>query len=89
VSRSHPVRALSKVGWSVRPLGFRSLSDAASGAGGKKVNLPSVEHTLVLRSEDVNHGLQHDLDKLGIAKTAREEKKRQRDAKLRKPRTRA
>jgi len=30
----------------------------------------------------VNHGLQHDLDELGIAKTAREEKKRARDAKL-------
>ena len=51
-------------------------------AGGKKVNLPSAEHSLVLRAEDVNHGLQHDLDKLGIAKTAREEKKRQRDQKL-------
>jgi hypothetical protein len=30
----------------------------------------------------VNHGIQHDLDNLGIAKTAREEKKRARDAKL-------
>ena len=50
-------------------------------AGGKAVNLPSKEHTLVLRAEDVNHGLQHDLDELGIAKTAREEKKRARDAK--------
>ncbi|HEV8415725.1 MAG TPA: radical SAM protein [Bryobacteraceae bacterium] len=48
-------------------------------AGGKPVNLPSKDHTLVLRAEDVNHGLQHDLDKLGIAKTAREEKKRARD----------
>ncbi len=51
-------------------------------AGGKAVNLPSADHTLVLRAEDVNHGLQHDLDKLGIAKTAREEKKRARDQKL-------
>jgi tetraether lipid synthase len=51
-------------------------------AGGKKVNLPSVEHNLVLRADDVNHGLQHDLDELGIAKTAREEKKRARDLKL-------
>src|ERR1700689_1816873 len=50
-------------------------------AGGKAVNLPSKEHTLVLRADDVNHGLQHDLDELGIAKTAREEKKRARDAK--------
>jgi uncharacterized radical SAM superfamily Fe-S cluster-containing enzyme len=51
-------------------------------AGGKPVNLPSKDHTLVLRAEDVNHGLQHDLDKLGIAKTAREEKKRARDKQL-------
>ena len=51
-------------------------------AGGKAVNLPSKDHTLVLRAEDVNHGLQHDLDELGIAKTAREEKKRARDKQL-------
>src|SRR5579885_1134762 len=51
-------------------------------AGGKKVNLPSTEHSLVLRTEDVNRERQHDLDHLGIAKTAREEKKRARDAKL-------
>src|SRR5437763_2306418 len=51
-------------------------------AGGKKVNLPTADHSLVLRADDVNHGLQHDLDKLGIAKTAREEKKRARDSKL-------
>jgi len=50
-------------------------------AGGKAVNLPSKDHTLVLRADDVNHGLQHDLDKLGIAKTAREEKARARDKK--------
>jgi len=50
-------------------------------AGGKAVNLPSKDHTLVLRADDVNHGLQHDLDEMGIAKTAREEKKRARDAK--------
>src|SRR5258707_5833008 len=55
-------------------------------AGGKAVNLPSKEHNLVLRAEDVNHGLQHDLDELGIAKTAREEKKRARDEKLRQTR---
>ncbi|MGI8742815.1 MAG: radical SAM protein [Bryobacteraceae bacterium] len=52
-------------------------------AGGKKVNLASTDHSMVLRAEDVNHGLQNDLDKLGIAKTAREEKKRARDEKLR------
>ena len=51
-------------------------------AGGKKVALPSAEHTLVLRADDVNRERQHDLDDLGIAKTAREEKKRARDAKL-------
>jgi uncharacterized radical SAM superfamily Fe-S cluster-containing enzyme len=51
-------------------------------AGGKNVNLPSKEHSLVLRAEDVNHRKQDDLDKLGIAKTAREEKKRARDSKL-------
>ncbi len=50
-------------------------------AGGKSVNLPSKEHNLVLRAEDVNKQRQHDLDDLGIAKTAREEKKRARDAK--------
>jgi len=51
-------------------------------AGGKKVGLTAAEHSLVLRADDVNHGLQHDLDEKGIAKTAREEKKRQRDEKL-------
>ena len=51
-------------------------------AGGKNVNLPTKEHTLVLNMEDVARGRQHDLDDLGIAKTAREEKKRERDAKL-------
>jgi len=50
-------------------------------AGGKNVNLPSKEHNLVLRAEDVNKLRQHDLDDLGIAKTAREEKKRARDLK--------
>src|SRR5262249_11958597 len=51
-------------------------------AGGKKVNLPAAEHSLVLRAEDVTRPRQHDLDDKGIAKTAREEKKRARDAKL-------
>jgi uncharacterized radical SAM superfamily Fe-S cluster-containing enzyme len=53
-------------------------------AGGKDVGLPAAEHSLVLRAEDVNHGLQHDLDEKGIAKTAREEKRRSRDEKLKK-----
>jgi 7,8-dihydro-6-hydroxymethylpterin dimethyltransferase len=51
-------------------------------AGGKQVNLPSKDHSLVLRAEDVSRERQHDLDVLGIAKTAREEKKRARDLKL-------
>ena len=51
-------------------------------AGGKKVNLPSSEHNLVLRADDVNRERQHDLELKGIAKTAREEIARARDAKL-------
>src|ERR1700760_1092481 len=51
-------------------------------ASGKAVNLPTKEHTLVLRADDVNRERQHDLDEKGIAKTAREEKIRARDAKL-------
>jgi 7,8-dihydro-6-hydroxymethylpterin dimethyltransferase len=50
-------------------------------AGGKAVNLKTKDHSLVLRAEDVNHAKQHDLDDLGIAKTAREEKLRARDEK--------
>jgi uncharacterized radical SAM superfamily Fe-S cluster-containing enzyme len=48
-------------------------------AGGKKVNLPSAEHSLVLDPEAVAAGRQTDLDEKGIAKTAREEKLRKRD----------
>jgi 7,8-dihydro-6-hydroxymethylpterin dimethyltransferase len=51
-------------------------------AGGKQVHLPSSEHTLVLRADDVNRARQHDLDDKGIAKTAREEKTRARDEKM-------
>ncbi|MBM3726112.1 MAG: radical SAM protein [Acidobacteria bacterium] len=51
-------------------------------AGGKAVPLESKTHSLVLRAEDVEKGLQHDLDDKGIAKTAREEKIRARDQKL-------
>jgi len=50
-------------------------------AGGKKVNLASAEHKLKLNEEHVNAGAQHDLDDLGIAKNAREEKLRARAAK--------
>ena len=49
-------------------------------AGGKKVPLVSVQHSLVLDMEAVNADIQHDLDDQGIAKTAREEKIRARNA---------
>ena len=51
-------------------------------AGGKKVRMEE-QHSdyLRLREEIVTNELQQDLDKLGIAKNAREEKKRARDAK--------
>ncbi len=49
-------------------------------AGGKKVPLVSVQHSLVLDMEAVNADIQHDLDDKGIAKTAREEKIRARNA---------
>ncbi len=52
-------------------------------AGGKAVGLKTTDHSLILRIEDVQHTKQTDLDKLGIAKTAREEKTRARDEKLR------
>ena len=51
-------------------------------AGGKKVSLEDEEHALYLRDTLVTNEVQHDLDNLGIAKTAREEKTRARDAKL-------
>jgi 7,8-dihydro-6-hydroxymethylpterin dimethyltransferase len=51
-------------------------------AGGKNVNLPSRDHSLILNLEDVNHGIQHDLDDQGIAKTAREEKLRKRNVEM-------
>jgi uncharacterized radical SAM superfamily Fe-S cluster-containing enzyme len=47
-------------------------------AGGKKVGLDSTAHSLKLIDEDVNKGKQTDLDELGIAKNAREEKLRAR-----------
>jgi hypothetical protein len=50
-------------------------------AGGKKVKMDDETHSLLLRENIVTNELQHDLDKLGIAKNAREEKKRARDAK--------
>jgi uncharacterized radical SAM superfamily Fe-S cluster-containing enzyme len=53
-------------------------------AGGKAVPLESRDHSLVLREEIVTNEVQHDLDRLGIAKNAREEKIRARDARLKK-----
>jgi len=53
-------------------------------AGGKSVELESVEHTLKLDKELITQEVQHDLDELGIAKTAREEKLRAQREKLRK-----
>jgi hypothetical protein len=50
-------------------------------AGGKAVPLSSTEHSLVLNAEAVAAGAQKDLDELGIAKNAREEKLRARKAK--------
>ncbi|MGA2272216.1 MAG: radical SAM protein [Bryobacteraceae bacterium] len=52
-------------------------------AGGKRVPLKNVGHSLVLREDIITNEVQHDLDRLGIAKTAGEEKMRARDAKLR------
>jgi tetraether lipid synthase len=51
-------------------------------AGGKNVGMESNEHSLYLRDGIVTQEEQHDLDKLGIAKNAREEKMRARDAKI-------
>jgi uncharacterized radical SAM superfamily Fe-S cluster-containing enzyme len=51
-------------------------------AGGKTVPLRNKDHSLVLRQEIVTTEVQHDLDRLGIAKNAREEKTRARDARL-------
>ncbi len=51
-------------------------------AGGKTVPLASTDHRLLVRDGIITEDVQHDLDKLGIAKTAREEKTRARDAKL-------
>jgi hypothetical protein len=51
-------------------------------AGGKSVNLPSKDHSLILNAEAVAAGIQHDLDDKGIAKTAREEKIRARNAEM-------
>jgi len=51
-------------------------------AGGKNVKLASKEHSLKLNPEHVAHRRQTDLEKIGVAKNAREEKIRARDMKL-------
>ncbi len=53
-------------------------------AGNKNVDLESTfdDQYLILRAEDVAKGKQHDLDDVGVAKTAREEKLRARAQKL-------
>src|SRR5690242_522056 len=51
-------------------------------AGNKSVPLPRMEHAMLLRDDLVTTDVQHDLDSKGIAKTAREEKARARDAKM-------
>jgi hypothetical protein len=51
-------------------------------AGNKAVPLQSKDHSLLLRDGIVTTEVQHDLEKLGIAKNAGEEKVRARDAKL-------
>jgi uncharacterized radical SAM superfamily Fe-S cluster-containing enzyme len=51
-------------------------------AGGKQVKMTSTEHSLTLNQEHVHAERNHTLDDQGIAKTAREEKLRARDAKL-------
>jgi 7,8-dihydro-6-hydroxymethylpterin dimethyltransferase len=51
-------------------------------AGGKKVKLSSTEHHLVLNEEIVTNESQHDLEQLGIAKNAREERLRARAERL-------
>jgi uncharacterized radical SAM superfamily Fe-S cluster-containing enzyme len=53
-------------------------------AGGKAVGLAEGEHKLRLNDEHVHADRNHTLDDLGIARTAREEKLRARDEKLKK-----
>jgi 7,8-dihydro-6-hydroxymethylpterin dimethyltransferase len=51
-------------------------------AGGKSVALDSTVHSLKLDEALITNEIQHDLDQLGIAKNAREEKQRARAMKL-------
>lgn len=52
-------------------------------AGGKKVEMEKVDHSLRLNAEHVAAGEQRDLDDMGIAKNAGEEKRRARESRLR------
>jgi 7,8-dihydro-6-hydroxymethylpterin dimethyltransferase len=52
-------------------------------AGGKNVNLNNVDHSMMLREELITQEVQHDLDRLGIAKNSREEQIKARAEKLR------
>jgi uncharacterized radical SAM superfamily Fe-S cluster-containing enzyme len=51
-------------------------------AGNRKVQLASTDHSLVLREELITNDVQHDLEKIGVAKNAREEKLRARAERL-------
>ena len=51
-------------------------------AGDREVELPNTEHSMLLRDELVTKEEQHDLDDLGIAKYASQEKRAKRDEKL-------
>ncbi|HVX66658.1 MAG TPA: radical SAM protein [Bryobacteraceae bacterium] len=51
-------------------------------AGNKSVPIGSPQHSLVLKDTLVTNEVQHDLDALGVAKNAREEKLRARDAQM-------
>ena len=51
-------------------------------AGGNSVKLESTEHHLVLNDEIVTNDAQHDLERMGVAKNAREEKLRARAERL-------
>jgi uncharacterized radical SAM superfamily Fe-S cluster-containing enzyme len=58
-------------------------------AGGRKVPLDSTEHSLIVNPEHAAAGVQTDLDELGIAKNAREEKRKAREERLRRERENA
>ena len=51
-------------------------------AGNREVELPETEHSMLLRDEIITKEEQHDLDDLGIAKYAHQEKRAKRDEKL-------